>query len=94
MIGVITFPTRILIDVADGWRTVEFGRRRACQFKILSTGMTYTISGRSGMYFDLNAKTNVVLQSFDVQGNASSWDVYYKTGTYAGSELNQSAGPS
>lgn len=58
---------------------------------VLTTGMNVTTSGRSGMYFDLKAKTNIVLQSFDVQGSASSWDVYYKTGTYAGSELNQSA---
>jgi len=58
---------------------------------VLSTNLNYNVSGRSGMYFDLTAKTNIVLQSFDVLGVASSWDVYFKTGTYAGSETNKSA---
>lgn len=58
---------------------------------VLSTGMNTNNWGRSGMYFDLTATKNVVIESFDVQGTGASWDVYYKTGTFAGAELDTSA---
>jgi hypothetical protein len=48
-------------------------------------------SGRQGMYFDLTATNTLTITSFMVNGVTGNWGVYYKDGTYAGSELNTGA---
>jgi len=48
-------------------------------------------SGRQGMYFDLTATNTLTITSFTVTGVPGDWSVYYKDGTYAGSELDSGA---
>ncbi len=58
----------------------------------LSTSDGTGNSGRQGMYFDLTAGSSAVtLDSFTVNGVAGNWSIWYKTGTYAGFETDQSA---
>lgn len=58
----------------------------------LTTSFSTNNAGRSGMYFDLTAASSAVtLDSFTVNGNVGEWSIYYKSGTYAGFETNQSA---
>jgi hypothetical protein len=59
---------------------------------VLSTDVNSTNNaGRQGMYFTLTAATNLMIDSFVVNGQAGLWDVYYKSGTYAGFETDASA---
>lgn len=59
----------------------------------LSTNFSTNNAGRYGMYFDLTAASSsaVTLDSFTVNGGIGQWSIYYKTGSYAGFETNQSA---
>jgi hypothetical protein len=47
--------------------------------------------GRQGMYFDLTATNDLTITNFNVNGIQGDWTVYYKDGTYAGSELDMGA---
>lgn len=71
--------------------SAAFAAALSAQAGTLSTGFSTYNSGRQGMYFDLTAATNLTLTSFVVNGDQGNWSVYYKSGTYAGSELNTAA---
>jgi hypothetical protein len=58
---------------------------------VLSTNPVPSISGRQGMYFNLTATNDVKIDSFLVRGVAGAWNVWFKTGTYAGFEQNAGA---
>src|ERR1700693_3258672 len=58
---------------------------------VLTTDFTTINSGKSGLYFDLTAHNTVTINSFVVNGAAGTWDVWSKSGTYAGFETNPAA---
>jgi hypothetical protein len=57
----------------------------------LPTNDGFQNSGRQGMYFDLTATNDLTITNFNVNGVQGDWTVYYKDGTYAGSELDMGA---
>jgi len=58
----------------------------------LDTSYNTNNQGRQGMYFDLTANDSAVsVNSFVVNGAAGQWDIWVKSGSYAGFETNQGA---
>lgn len=57
----------------------------------LTTDFSTNNFGRSGLYFDLTANHALTITDFVVNGDPGSWSVWYKSGTYAGSETDASA---